>query len=69
MSVTISYRDALTDIITDPEELEFILEFIEAHKNWGAFRMPKMASHTMVTLVDAIKRLKEQQIEYYSGGR
>jgi hypothetical protein len=61
----ISYRDALSDIITDPEELEVMLEWIDAHKNWGAFRMPKFPSHTLVTLIDAIKRMKEQQLAYY----
>lgn len=62
---TISYRDALSDIITDAEELEFLLEYVDMHKNWGAFRTPKLPSHTLVTLIDAVKRLKEQQIGFY----
>lgn len=66
LMTTISYRDALSDIISDPEELEVILEWVTLHKDFGAFRMPKMPGHVLVTLVDAIKRLKEAQLDYYA---
>lgn len=62
---TISYRDALTGVITDPEELECILDWVDQFKNWGAIRPPKMAPHVLIVCIEAIKRLKEQQLSAY----
>ncbi len=62
---TISYRDALSDVIADPEELEVILDYLQMAKDFGAFRGPRLPSHTLVTLIEKIKSLKEQMLGYY----
>jgi hypothetical protein len=63
---TISYRDALAGVVNDPEELEVLLEWIDHFKNWGAIRPPKFPPHTLISLVEAVKSLKEQQLTVYS---
>ena len=66
MTIAISYRDALSDVVTDQEELEFLLEFLDAYKNYGAFRIPKnLPSHLLINLIEKVKSLKEQQISFY----
>jgi hypothetical protein len=56
--VTLSYTDAIRGIV-NAEDVEGLLGLVENHKNWGAFSA-KMPSYIVVSLVDAIKRLKEE---------
>jgi len=56
--ITLSYADALRGIIS-ADDMEGMLGLVENHKNWGAFSA-KMPSYVVVSLVDAIKRLKEE---------
>ena len=53
----ISYREALQGVVI-PDDVEGMVNLLEQHKNWGAFTA-KMPSYIVVSLVDTVKRLKE----------
>jgi hypothetical protein len=65
MSTTISYAAALDGVIEDAEMLAYITGLVEDHKKWGSFELKRFPSFLVATLVDEIKRLKEQQLGFY----
>ena len=66
---TLSYRDVLNEVFEDKDLVEYLCEFIQAYKEFGAFRISRnLPSNVIVTLVDRVKHLSEQQIEFYSKG-
>lgn len=54
----LSYAEALVGVV-GADEMDGIVGLVEAHKNWGAFRVKNLNSHTVVNLVDEIKRLRQ----------
>jgi hypothetical protein len=54
----LSYIEALFGVV-DPQDMEALVGLVENHKHWGQFPT-KMPSHIIVSLVDEIKRLREQ---------
>jgi len=54
----LSYLETLVGVVS-PEEIEGLVGLVDTHKNWGAFRVQRMASSTVVSLIDEIKRLRE----------
>jgi hypothetical protein len=65
MSLAISYAAALDGVVA-PDDLASVLDLIQTHKQWGGGRVPWLQSHIVVNLVDEIKKLKEQQLEFYT---
>lgn len=65
MSGELSYVEVLMGVVSE-DEIEGIVGLISAHKNWGAFRVQNLHSHTVVLLIDEIKRLREAAGEYKS---
>lgn len=59
----ISYSDAL-DGVLNPDDIDGIVGLIEQTKNWGSIR-GSVPSYVIVALVDEIKKLKEQQLNFY----
>jgi hypothetical protein len=59
----ISYREALQGVVI-PDDVEGMVNLLEQHKNWGAFTA-KMPSYIVVSLVDTVKRLKEEAMAAY----
>ncbi len=59
----ISYTDALDGVLSK-EDAEAIVGLMEQHKNWGGLR-GRVPSYVIVALVDEIKKLKEQQLNFY----
>jgi hypothetical protein len=58
VSKVLSYLETLHGIVSE-DEMEGLLGLVQAHKNWGAFRVRNLTSHTVVNLIDEIKRLRE----------
>jgi hypothetical protein len=64
--VKISYRDCLSRCFDDPELIEYLTEFLDMHKNFGAFRLSRnLPSHVIVSLIDRVKALEESILSYY----
>ena len=61
---TISYRDVLSRTFDDKELVEFLVEFLGRYKEYGAFRLPNLPSHVLVSLIDRIKALEEGMLLY-----
>jgi hypothetical protein len=61
---TLSYSQAL-DGVLDAADVEGIVALVDQHKNWGQVT-GRVPSYIIVKLVDEVKRLKEQQLSYYS---
>jgi hypothetical protein len=62
----LSYRDVLDRIFTDKELVEYLTQFLDMHKNYGAFRLSKnLPSHVVVNLIDRVKELEESILDYY----
>lgn len=59
----ISYADALDGVLSDDDKAA-ILGLVEQTKTWGVVR-GVMPSYVVVALVDEIKKLKEQQLNFY----
>ena len=59
----ISYLDAL-DGVLDEDDKTAIVGLLEHTKNWGVTR-GTVPSYVIVALVDEIKKLKEQQLNFY----
>lgn len=53
----LSYLEVLYGVV-DEQDMEPLIGLVENHKNWGAF-MCRLPSHTVVRLIDEIKRLRE----------
>jgi hypothetical protein len=65
MSGELSYVEVLVGVVSE-DEIEGLVGLISAHKNWGAFRVQNLHSHTVVLLIDEIKRLREAAGKYKS---
>ncbi|MGD9590827.1 MAG: hypothetical protein AB7Q37_18505 [Pyrinomonadaceae bacterium] len=59
----ISYREALDGVVSE-SDAEALIGLIEHTKNWGTLR-GTVPSDVVVSLIDEIKKLKEQQLTYY----
>ena len=65
MSKELSYLEALAGAV-DEADIEGLIGLLEAHKNWGAFRVKFLHSHIIVNLIDEVKRLREAAGTYKS---
>jgi hypothetical protein len=61
--MNISYADAL-DGVLGKDDIDGVVGLIEQTKNWGNIR-GRVPSYLIVALVDEIKKLKEQQLNFY----
>ena len=64
MAKKISYRQALEGVVNS-DDAEALVGLVEGVKNWGD-HIAKIPAHIVVLLIDEIKALKEQQLNYYS---
>ena len=61
--MNISYADAL-DGVLGKDDIDGVVGLLEQTKNWGNIR-GRVPSYLIVALVDEIKKLKEQQLNFY----
>ena len=63
MAEYISYGKAL-DGVVEAEDIEPLVNLVEQHKNWGAFKC-RLPSYIVVRLIDALRDLRQHGAEYY----
>lgn len=63
MAEFLSYQKAL-DGVVNSDDIEPLVNLLEQHKNWGAFRC-RVPSYIIVALIDAVRELRQHGAEYY----
>lgn len=61
MSRTLSYRQVAELLFDDKDVVDALVDVVEQHKNWGAFRT-RTPSFVLVSILDSYKALAEQQL-------
>ncbi len=61
--IHISYGDALSGVVSE-DDREALLGLVEHTKQWGNVK-GTVPSMVITSLVDEIKKLKEQQLNFY----
>jgi len=60
----LSYSEALDGVVSR-DDVEALCGLVESVKNWGDHRA-RLPAHLIVRLIDEIKTLKEQQVNFYA---
>lgn len=63
MAEFLSYSKTL-DGVVDSDDIEPLVNLVEQHKNWGAFKC-RVPSYVIVRLIDALRDLRQHGAEYY----